>query len=62
MYCLRVGSGITVVLIELRSYMLRKGGSGTSIGERRKAMVVVTTEVKIYNNTEDQVEITLQGT
>ena len=38
--------------------MPRKGGNGTSIGGRRKTMVVVTMEVKIYNNTEDETEIT----
>ena len=64
MYCLRMGRwnewyhiADAVVLIELQSYVLRKRGNGTSIGQRRKTSVVVTTEVNIYNNTEDEMEI-----
>jgi hypothetical protein len=48
-----------VVLIELRSYVPRRGGSGISIGGRRKTMVVVTKEVNIIcNNMQDEMEIT----
>jgi hypothetical protein len=49
-----------VVLIELRSYVPRRGGSGISIGGWRKTMVVVVTkEVNIIcNNMQDEMEIT----
>jgi hypothetical protein len=47
-----------VALIELRSYVPRRGGSGISIGGRIKTMVVVTKEVNICNNMEDEMKIT----
>jgi hypothetical protein len=49
-----------VVLIELRSYVPKRGGRGRrSIGGRRKTMVVVTKEVNIIcNNMQDEMEIT----
>jgi hypothetical protein len=49
-----------VVLIELRSYVPRRGESGISIGGWRKTMVVVVTkEVNILcNNMQDEMEIT----